>query len=65
MEKGPTGISPGSQEQGSRDDLGKRVLEWENKTKQNPKSLHSWHLKSELSLEKGSEGRIGVFYNPF
>lgn len=30
---------------------------WNGKTKtnkQNPKSLHSWHLKSELSLEKGS-----------
>lgn len=65
VEKGPSGISPWSQEHGSRDDLGKRVLEWENKNKQNPKSLSSWHLKSELSPEKGSEGRIGVFYSLF
>lgn len=33
--KDPSGIPPRSQEQGSRDDLGKRVLERENKNKTN------------------------------
>lgn len=62
--KDPSGISLQSQEHGSRGGLGKRVLEWENKKQNkptNPKSLQSWHLKSELSLKKGSEKGLGLF----
>lgn len=63
VEKGPSGSSPQSQEHGSRDDLGKRVLEWENKNKQTKSQISAFlafkvrAFSGERELKEG----LGIF----
>lgn len=65
VEKGPSGISPRSQEHGGRDDLG--VLEWENKNKQTKSQISAFlaFKVSAFSGERELKEGLGIFTTPY